>query len=108
MKEDSNKVLAQEKGNVYVVLQVHQVVKSRYVVSKSALGIEQKVLALQDPDKTMVHHELHCLKKTISDADQPVISCLGMVSTRFQNRDYKSFSPSICHRVLYPYMIING
>jgi hypothetical protein len=54
---------------------------------KSTLGIQKKVSALQDPDKMMVYHMLHCLTQATSEADGSVTSCQGAVSTRFQNRD---------------------
>jgi hypothetical protein len=51
VKEDSNKVLTWEKGTLYMVFQVHQVVKGRYVASKSILSTGENVSALQYPHK---------------------------------------------------------
>jgi hypothetical protein len=65
------------------------------MAQKSTLGIGEKVSALQDPDKMMVHHVLHCLTQATSKADLSVTRCQRAVSIRFWNNDYSSFSPSI-------------
>jgi hypothetical protein len=71
------------------------VVKGGSMASESTLGIGEKVLTLQDPDKTAVYHALHCLAHATSEADQSVTTCQGAVFAGFQNRDYSSFSPGI-------------
>lgn len=106
IKEDSNKVLAPEKGTLYVVFQVHQAVKSISVVTKSTLGIAEMVSALQKPVEMTVHHANHCLTQATHKAHQSVMSWREAVSTRFCNRDYNSFSPGIWHQALCPYMIV--
>jgi hypothetical protein len=52
-----------------------QVVKAGLMASKSTLGIEGEVLALQDPEKMMVYHELHSLAQAISETDWSVTTC---------------------------------
>jgi hypothetical protein len=106
VEQDSNKVLALEKGILYVVFQVHQVVKGGSVASESTLDIGEKVLALQDPDKTAVYHALHCLAQA-TEVDRSVTTCQGAVFSRFRNRDYSHFSPGIWYRALCPYPIVN-
>jgi hypothetical protein len=88
-------VLVLEKSILYVVFQDHQVVKGGSMASESTLGIGEKVSTLQDPDKMVVYHALHCLAQATSEADWSVTTCQGAVFARFSNRDYGSLSPGI-------------
>jgi hypothetical protein len=47
-----------------IVLQVHKMVQCGSVASELILGIQKKVTALQDPDKSMDYHMLHGLTNT--------------------------------------------
>jgi hypothetical protein len=84
------------------------VVKGRYVVSKSAMDTGKKILALQGPDKMMVHHALHHFTQVTDEADCSVTRCQGVVSSRFWNKCYINFFPGISHQVLRPYTIVYG
>jgi hypothetical protein len=77
VEEDSNKLLALEKGILCVISQVHQVVKGGSIVSEFTLGIGEKVSTLQDPDKTAVYRAFHCLAQTTSEADRSVTAFQG-------------------------------
>jgi hypothetical protein len=70
------------------------------VVPKSALGSGGKFAGLQNPDKTTVHHALHCLTQATRATDRSADICLRAVSTRFQNGDGDSFFPAIRHQAL--------
>jgi hypothetical protein len=72
VEKDGKKVLALEKGILYVVLQVLQVVMGESMVSESTLAFGEKVSALQDQNKMAVYHALHCLALATSEADMSV------------------------------------
>jgi hypothetical protein len=74
VEEDSDKVLAEKKGILYMVFQVHQVVNGGSVALKSALGIRKEVSTLQDPDKTTVYHTLHYFTQATGQDDGAVTS----------------------------------
>jgi hypothetical protein len=73
--EESNELLYQESGFLYVVFLVHQMAKDKLVASKSTMINGEKGSAVQDSDKTMVYHALHYLTKATSQADPSVTSC---------------------------------
>jgi hypothetical protein len=61
IEDDSDEILAYQKRILYLVFEVHHVVKSRSVALEPALGPGEKVSVLQDSDEMTVHHPLHCL-----------------------------------------------